>query len=349
MNSAQNALFDLRTLERPILQAPMAGGPSTPELTAAVSAGGGLGFLAAGYKSAAQLEGEILRTRKLTSAPFGVNLFVPQESFADPAQLAAYATELALDARRYGVEVGAPVYDADDWDKKLDVVQRLEPAVVSFTFDVPDASVVARMHKAGISVLMTVTTAAEAVAAEEAGADAACVQGPEAGGHRGTFAARAPLNQTPLEPLLEEVLNTVELPVIASGGIVTGTDTARVLAKGAVAIQAGTAFLRAAEAGTRPAHRAALSSPEFITTQVTRAFSGRYARGLYNRFMKDHDESAPAGYPEVHHMTTPIRSAAAKAGDPHGVNLWAGTGYARTFEGTATEILRSLTPSPQDE
>jgi nitronate monooxygenase len=326
----------------------MAGGPSTPELTAAVSAGGGLGFLAAGYKSATQMEGEILRTRELTSAPFGVNLFVPQESFADPAQLTAYAAELTLDARRYGVEVGTPAFDTDDWDNKLDVVQRLVPAVVSFTFDVPEASVVGRMHESGISVLITVTTAAEAVAAAEAGADGVCVQGPEAGGHRGTFAGTAAIDETPLDSLVHQVLKAVDLPVIAAGGIVTGTDTARVLANGAVAIQAGTAFLRAAEAGTRPAHRAALSSPEFTTTRVTRAFSGRYARGLYNAFMKDHDPSAPAGYPEVHHMTTPIRTAAAKAGDPHGVNLWAGTGYARTFEGTAMEILRSLTPSHQD-
>lgn len=323
----------------------MAGGPSTPELAAAVSTGGGLGFLAAGYKSAAQLEAEILRTRELTSAAFGVNLFVPQESFADPAQLTAYAAELTLDARRYGVDVGSPTFDADDWDNKLDVVQRLAPAVVSFTFDVPEATVVRRMHESGISVLMTVTTVAEAVAAAEAGADALCVQGPEAGGHRGTFAATAPANETPLDPLLQQVLKAVELPVIAAGGIVTGADTARVLANGAVAAQAGTAFLRATEAGTRPAHWAALSSPEFATTQVTRAFSGRYARGLYNTFMKDHDPTAPAGYPEVHHMTTPIRAAAAKAGDPHGVNLWAGTGHARTIEGSAVEILRSLTPN----
>lgn len=142
---------------------------------------------------------------------------------------------------------------------------------------------------------------------------------------------------------MSAILKAVELPVIAAGGIVTGTDTACVLAKGAVAVQAGTAFHRAVEAGTRPGHRAALSSPEFTTTQVTRAFTGRYARGLSNAFMKDHDP-APAGYPEVHHMTAPIRAAAAKAGDPHRVNLWAGTGHARTIEGTAMGILRILTP-----
>jgi nitronate monooxygenase len=322
----------------------MAGGPSTPELAAAVSTGGGLGFLAAGYKSAVQMESEIARTRDLTSAPFGVNLFVPQSSFADPALLSDYAAELAGDARRYGVDVGNPKFDADDWDNKLDVVQRLAPAVVSFAFDAPESSVVKRMHGSGIAVLITVTTVAEAVSAAEAGADALIVQGPEAGGHRGTFLATGPIDETPLDLLLQQVLKAVELPVIAAGGIVTAADTARVLAKGAVAVQAGTAFLRAVEAGTRPVHRAALSSPEFTTTQVTRAFTGRYARGLSNAFMKDHDPSAPAGYPEVHHMTAPIRAAAAKAGDPHRVNLWAGTGYARTVEGTAMEILRTLTP-----
>jgi nitronate monooxygenase len=322
----------------------MAGGPSTPELAASVSAGGGLGFLAAGYKSAAQVESEISRTRNLTSAPFGVNLFVPQVSFADPARMSDYAVELAGDARRYGVDVGSPTFDADDWDNKLDVVQRLAPAVVSFAFGAPEASVIKRMHAAGISVLISVTTAAEAVEAAQAGCDALIVQGPEAGGHRGTFLATAPIDETPLPALLEQVLKAVELPVIAAGGIVTAADTARVLAKGAVAVQAGTAFLRAVEAGTRAIHRAALSSPEFTTTQVSRAFTGRYARGLYNAFMKDHDPSAPAGYPEVHHMTAPIRAAAAKAGDPHRVHLWAGTGYARTLEGSAMEILRTLTP-----
>lgn len=337
-------LTDFRSLERPILQAPMAGGPSTPELAAAVSAGGGLGFLAAGYKSAAQVESEISRTRNLTSAPFGVNLFVPQASFANPAELDDYAAELAADARRYGVDVGIPKHDADDWDNKLEVVQRLAPAVVSFAFDAPKATVVGRMQESGISVIITVTTVAEAVAAAETGADALCVQGPEAGGHRGTFQATAPVNETPLVPLLQQVLNAVGLPVIAAGGLVTAADAEQALATGAVAVQAGTAFLRAVEAGTRPVHRAALSSPEFTTTQVTRAFTGRYARGLSNAFMKDHDASAPAGYPEVHHMTTPIRAAAAQAGDAHGVNLWAGTGYARTIEGSAMDILRSLTP-----
>jgi nitronate monooxygenase len=346
MTSSTNfgPLIDYRTLERPVLQAPMAGGPSTPELAAAVSDGGGLGFLAAGYKTAVQVESEISRTCELTSAPFGVNLFVPQPSFAGPEELRDYAAELDMDARRYGVNVGHPKFDDDDWDNKLEVVQRLAPAVVSFTFDVPEASVVKRMHESGISVVMTVTTVAEAITAAAAGADALCVQGPEAGGHRGTFRATAPIDETPLGALLEQVLKAVRLPVIAAGGVATSIDVARVLEIGAVAVQAGTAFLRAAEAGTRPVHRAALSSPEFRTTQVTRAFSGRYARGLYNAFMKDHDESAPAGYPEVHHMTTPIRAAAAKAGDPHGVNLWAGTGYDRTIEGTAMQILEILTP-----
>ncbi|MEE2522080.1 nitronate monooxygenase [Pseudarthrobacter sp. J75] len=335
----------LDQLQRPVIQAPMAGGPSTPELAAAVSLAGGLGFLAAGYKTAAQVEAEMLRTRALTDAAFGVNLFVPQPSFADAGQLARYAAELAVDAARYGVEPGGPRFDQDDWDAKLDVVVKLRPAVVSFTFDIPEPSAVSRMYDAGIPVIMTVTSVGEALAAVDAGADALCVQGPEAGGHRGMFEPTAAPDGTPLESLLPQVLGAVQVPVIAAGGIVSRGDATRVLGMGAVAVQCGTAFLLAAEAGTRPAHRAALASPDFTHTGVTRAFSGRYARGLYNRFMADHDDSAPAGYPEVHHMTTPIRAAAAAAGDPHGVNLWAGTGHRRTLEGTAAEILDSLSPA----
>lgn len=339
-----SSLFDLRSLRYPVIQAPMAGGPSTPELAAAVSRGGGFGFLAAGYKTAAQMEADILRTRELSGAPFGINLFVPQTSTADPAELAGYAAELAADAGRYGVQVGEPRFDSDDWEAKLEVLEKLHPAVASFTFDVPDPAVISRMQAAGISVLITVTSAAEAIAAVAAGADALCVQGAEAGGHRGMFQATAPVDRTSLEALLPRVIEAAGIPVVAAGGIVTAADTARILALGAVAVQAGTAFLRAAEAGTKPVHRAALSSPDYTRTEVTRAFSGRYARGLYNGFMKDHNPTAPAGYPEIHHMTTPIRAAAAAAGDSQRVNLWAGTGFVRTLEGTAVEILQSLAP-----
>lgn len=342
-STSKESRFDLTALPLPVIQAPMAGGPSTPELAAAVSSAGGLGFLAAGYKSASSIRAEIYMTRELTDAPFGVNVFVPQPSTIRPDVLQQSALSLAPDAVRLNVSLGDPRHDDDDWEGKLDVLYELAPAVVSFTFDVPEASVVTMLQERGVSVIVTVTSRAEAKLAIAAGADALCVQGPEAGGHRGTFDAAGPAQTMPLQRLLED-LSDLEIPLIAAGGIATAADTRAALSRGAVAVQAGTAFLRADEAGTGAVYRAALSSGEFTTTAVTKAFSGRYARGLYNDFMRQHDLEAPFGYPEIHHLTRPLRAAAAAAGDPHGINLWAGTGVNRSVPGSALSILALLKP-----
>ena len=336
--------FSLKSLELPVIQAPMAGGPSTPELAVAVSASGGLGFLAAGYKTATAMRADIEAVREHTGAPFGVNLFVPQASVITPENLQHYADSLAPDAGHFGVTLGDPRHDDDDWDKKLEVLMDLAPAVVSFTFDFPGADVVEALKKRGVYVIATVTGREEALQALTRGADALCVQGPEAGGHRGTFNAAGPGPEVPLHGILEE-LSDLEVPLVAAGGITTADETRAALSVCAVAVQAGTAFLRAGEAGTKPAHRTALSSSDrFTTTAVTRAFSGRNARGLYNDFMRRHDGDAPYGYPEIHHLTTPLRAAAAAAGDPEGLNLWAGINYRYTTEGSAASILRSLAP-----
>lgn len=334
--------FDITALPLPVIQAPMAGGPSTPQLAAAVSSAGGLGFLAAGYKTASSMRTEINAVRELSNEPFGVNLFVPQPSAIRPDVLRHYALSLAPEASRLDVALGDPRHDDDDWQNKLDVLLELPPAVVSFTFDVPEAGVITALQERGVTVTVTVTSRAEAKLAVAAGADVLCVQGPEAGGHRGTFDATAPAGTTPLHLLLDE-LSDLKIPIIAAGGIVTGADTQAAMSRGAVAVQAGTAFLGADEAGTGAVQRAALSSGEFTTTAVTKAFSGRYARGLYNDFMRQHDHDAPFGYPEIHHLTRPLRAAAAAAGDPHRVNLWAGTGFSRVIAGSAGSILARLT------
>ena len=336
--------FDIRGLRRPVVVAPMAGGPSTPELAAAGSNAGGLGFLAAGYLSADGLAERVIAARKLTTEPLGVNLFVPQPSAGTSEQIGAYAAQLAGEAQRYGVELGTPRFDVDGWADKLEVVDDLRPEVVSFTFGLPGEAEIARLRGAGITTVGTVTTLVEARAAAARGVDALAVQGPSAGGHRGTFdPAAAPASQ-PLEELLAEVLAAVDVPVVAAGGLVSAGDVAGVLAAGAVAVQLGTAFLLADEAGSSPVHRAALQSPEFTETVVTRAFSGRYARGLRNRFIVEHDAQAPLGYPEIHYLTSPVRKASAAAGDPQATNVWAGTGWRQARTGTVAEIMTGLAP-----
>jgi nitronate monooxygenase len=289
------------------------------------------------------MRAEITATRALTDAPFGVNLFVPQPSVIRLETVRHYARALAPEAERLKVALGDPTHDDDDWESKLDVLLDLAPAVVSFTFDVPGPGVISALQDRGMAVSVTVTSLAEAKLAVAAGADSLAVQGPEAGGHRGTFNATGPVQSTPLLGLLDE-LSGIGIPLVAAGGIVTRADAQAAISRGAVAVQAGTAFLRADEAGTRAAHRSALASGRFTSTAVTKAFSGRYARGLHNDFMKRYDPVAPFGYPEIHHLTSPLRAAAAAANDPHRINLWAGTGFARSVSGPAASILAALRP-----
>jgi nitronate monooxygenase len=329
----------LDELQHPIVLAPLAGGASTPELTAAVSEAGGLGFLASGYLSPEALEERMARVRELTDAPFGVNLFVPGDPEADTPQLENYLSELAPEAARYGAGLGEARYDDDAHYEKLALVASERPAVVSFTFGCPEPERIEALKESRIEVWVTATSPREARAAAAAGADALALQGSEAGGHRASFVDS---DEEPLSTLvlLRLVSGRIHLPLIASGGLTDGPAVAAVLAAGAAAAQLGTAFLRADEAGTEPAYRDALGSN--TPTALTRAFSGRRARGIVNRFMAEHSEDAPAAYPHVHHATSPLRAAARKRGDAGGFNLWAGQAHELTPSGPAAEILRSI-------
>ncbi|GFG76404.1 nitronate monooxygenase [Mycobacterium botniense] len=327
----------------PVVGAPMAGGPGTPELAAAVSNAGGLGFVAGGYLSPERFAEDITAARAATTGPIGANLFVPQPSVADYLQLEHYAEALDEVAEHYDVEVGMPRFgDNDGWTRKLEVVADLRPEVVSFTFGAPSPDVLRWLGSLGIVLLITVTSAYEAGVAIAAGADGLVVQGPGAGGHRGTFAPDMRPGTESLGELLDRIAATHDVPLIAAGGLGTPEDVAGVLNRGAVAAQVGTALLLADEAGTNSVHRSALRNPQFSNTVVTRAFSGRYARGLENDFTRLLDDVAPLGYPEVNHMTAPIRAAAVARDDPHGTNLWAGTGYRSACPGPAADIVKKL-------
>ncbi|MDL4773758.1 nitronate monooxygenase [Actinomadura xylanilytica] len=326
----------------PVVQAPMAGGASTPELAAAVSEAGGLGFLAAGYRTAGRMRADIERTRELTSRPFGVNLFMPSSDAVDDAAVAAYRARLGAEGGRLGVEPGTPQARDDGWDAKAADLLADPPAFVSVTFGCPGAGLVRAFRRAGAVVIVTVTTADEAREAAGAGADALCVQGMEAGAHRGSFTNTGE-GALPLRALLAAVREVVGgLPLIAAGGLGTAAQVADVLALGAVAAQCGTAFLRCPESGASAVHKAALADPRFTETAMTRAFSGRPARGLVNRFLVEHSPHAPAAYPDVHYVTSPLRKAAAAQGDPDAVNLWAGEAFRSAADAPAAEIVAAL-------
>jgi nitronate monooxygenase len=323
-------------LEAPVVGAPMAGGLTTPTLVAAVSEAGGLGFLAAGYQAADAVAAEIAEVRALTTRPFGVNLFFPTRDDADEAAIGAYAESLRGEEERYGVRVGDPAWSDDDWDAKLEVVARERPAVVSFTFGCPERELVASLCERGVAVWATVTSPAEAGIALAAGVDALVLQGAEAGGHQGSFRQH---NDDPISvlTLLQLVAATTERPLIAAGGIATAAGIAAVLRAGAAAAQIGSALMLAPEAGTSEPHRQALRGT--APTRLTRAFTGRRARGIVNRFMREHDALAPAAYPEVHVLTAPLRAQARVLGDPDGINLWAGQAYNLAVEAPAGELV----------
>lgn len=308
-------------LERGYFVAPMAGGPSTPELVAAVSEAGGAGFLAGGYLSGDRLGEDIEALRSLTEVPFGVNLFVPD----DPAiteEVRAYRQLLRQEFP--GLDIPQPEPNDDRFAEKLEVAIELRVPAISFTFGFPSGEVIARLKREGITVIGTVATAEDARAAAAGGAEALICQGPKAGGHRAMFDQRAEEPGGSLAELLAQV-RPVGLPMVAAGGV-SGRDEVLAAKKaGAAGVAAGTLFLCAEEAGTNEPYRKALLAGK-RPTELTRAYSGRLARGLVTEFMTRH-ASAPACYPAVNAMTKPIRGAATEAGDTNRMSLWAGEDY----------------------
>jgi len=330
----------LDELRHAIVLAPLAGGPSTPELAAAVSEAGGIGFVAAGYLSADALRDQIRAVRARTSFPFGVNVFVPGGQEVDAAAIGRYLERLRPEAERYGVELGEPRFDDDDWQGKLSTLHEEPVPVVSFTFGCPPPETIASLRRRATEIWVTVTDVAEARAARDAGVDVLVLQGFEAGGHRASWENRDSGEELSLLALLRLVASEIDLPLVAAGGIADGAAVAAVLAAGAAAAQVGSAFLRAPEAGTDPTHAAALATE--TPTAITRAFSGRRARGLVNRFLADHSASAPAAYPHIHHATAPLRAEARSRGDADGFNLWAGQTHRLADAKPAAEIVRAL-------
>lgn len=336
-------MFTLSELEVPVIAAPMAGGPSTPALVATVAGAGGTGFLAAGYKTPETLEKQFAEVRAQRVTNFGVNLFVPGEPQDKPDAVTAYRAELEGEAERYGATTPeTDPADRDRFEEKVDLLERDPVAMVSFTFGPPPEQVVARLRGVGTLVVASVTSLEEGRIAEQRGVDALAVQGSEAGGHRATYDVEAPDDGVSTLELLGRVSAHSALPLIAAGGCHDGAGVVRALRAGATAVQLGTAFLRCPESGAAQPHKDALADPRFPETTVTRAFSGRNARGLRNRFIAEHDATAPAAYPEVNQLTKPLRAAATAQADQDGLALWAGIGYRAATAEPAARIVTGL-------
>jgi nitronate monooxygenase len=329
----------------PIVLAPLGGGPGTPELAAAVSAAGGLGFVGSAYMTPQQIRDAARRVRELTDAPFGLNLFAgewPRPSCDDPSKPVAL---LAPFHQRLGLPPPAvPEVPPNPFPAQLEAVLEARPAAFSFTFGIPSKDELAAVRARGIAIYGTATSAREAVLLAEAGVDGVIAQGSEAGGHRGTFAVSSEEGLIPTLRLVGEVRKAVSLPIIASGGIMDGRDLRKAVDAGATAAQIGTAFLGCPEAGVSPAYRAALVAAKADRTALTRVFSGRLARGLRNEIIDagERNPDAVLPYPLQNQFTRPMRQAGAQKGDAQVLSLWAGQGVGRLRPMPAGQLVATL-------
>jgi nitronate monooxygenase len=326
----------------PIVAAPMSGGPTTPAMVCAATRAGGLGMLAAGYKTTEAVAAEIKQVRA-EGVPFGVNVFAPNPLPVDPDSYRTYAAVIQREADQFGLALPPhPIEDDDQFDAKITLLLDDPVPIVSFTFGIPPSNVIAALQKADTLVMQTVTTADQATEASAAGVDLLAVQASTAGGHSATLTPREPVAATPIADLVRSVTEAVDIPVVAAGGIATPEDVVEVIQAGAAAAMVGTVLLRASESGASATHQAALIDPLRTETVLTRAFTGRPARGLRNNFIDAHEAQAPLGYPAIHYLTSPLRKAAAAAGKPDFVHLWAGTGYRHASAEPTADILQRL-------
>lgn len=327
----------------PIIQAPM-GGVSTPELIAAISQQGGLGSLAAGYMRPQEIIESIQKIQNLGTQFFSVNLFVPQKFTMNAERIEKSKALFTPYYQKFGIDVETiPIRGPEDFALQVEAVMQMQVPIVSFTFGIPEASVIKDFKAQGALLIGTATSVMEAKVLEDQGMDIIVVQGAEAGGHRGTFinSNEAPIN---LVNLLNECCKAVKIPLIAAGGIMHGQDIAQAIKLGASAVQMGTAFLVCSESSAAPCYKKRILNSRAGETQLTKVFSGKSARGIVNKVMRDlasHESELP-DYPIQHYLTQPLRSQAAKHDDIEYMSLWAGQNAHKAREQSVEELLQNL-------
>lgn len=343
----QTVLMQRLHLRHPIIQAPMAGGATTVELVAAVCEAGALGFIGAAYLTPAQIAEVSGALRARTSRPFGINIFAPLPAPDEPRDPGPALERMAPLHAELGLPPPTvPTLAGDPFSGLLAAALESGASVFSFTFGILPASAIEAIKARGMFLIGTATTVEEARQLEAAGVDAVVAQGSEAGAHRGTFAVDFGAAMVGTMALVPQVADAVRIPVIASGGIMDGRGIAAALALGASATQMGTAFLTCDEAGVPEAHKEAILKAREHETRLTRAFSGRPARGIVNRFMTEVDRGDAAeailSYPLQNALTRPVRNAAAKQGRAEYLSLWAGQGVRLARRQSAADLIARL-------
>jgi nitronate monooxygenase len=335
-------------IAHPVLQGPFGGGHSTPALAAAVSNAGGLGAFGAVGLEPDEIEQVVADIRDRTRGAFAVNLWVPIAG-QDDAEVPAPAVERAAARLRpllaeYGMAPPSRRARGPSFHEQIEALLRASPPVFSFVMGVPERAIVDEVRRRAATSIGTATTVDEAVALEEAGIDIVVASGSDAGGHRGSFLQSVERSLVGTMSLVPQIADAVNVPVVAAGGIVDGRGIAAALALGAEGVQIGTAFLATTESGTPAPHKALLGTPRARTTRITRAFTGRHARGIENALMlalEEHpDDVLP--YPAQAAVTLPLRQAAARAGRAEHLALWAGQAAALARPLGAADLLGVL-------
>lgn len=338
-------MIEIPGVEQPIFLAPLGGGPSTAALAAAVANAGGLGAIAAAYLTPTEIADIIRQCRALTGRPLNVNLFAGGYHATTSQATSPMLAAIAEVHREFGLPTPMlPKIPSDPFADQFEAILSAKVKVFSFTFGIPSSDIIERAKQAGMLVFGTATTVAEGRLLEAAGADAVVAQGSEAGGQRGTFDGTFDAGLVPLMELISGLVESLSIPVIASGGLMDGRDIARVLKAGASAAQLGTAFLCCPESGASAAYKQALLAAREGHTAITYAFTGRAARGLENRFTRSMASHLAdiLPFPIQNLITRDLRSASAKRGDPEFLSLWAGTGVARLRAVPAAELMQRL-------
>lgn len=324
----------------PIIQAPMAG-VTTPKFVAACAEEGILGSIGAGYLDGEQTKSFIQEVKKLTKKPFAVNLFVQEEPRIDVDVLQKARMALQPFYDELGLSPVQSVTSKEVFVEQVQAVLDENVAICSFTFGIPSAEVIQRLKDNNVYVIGTATTLEEAKRVEQAGMQAVVLQGGEAGGHRGSFTE--PMQLIDLHDLLEQVVGQIGIPIIAAGGVVTKEDVSKALARGAQAVQIGTALLVADECEISPLYKKALLESKAQQTTITRAFSGKPARGLANAFTERMKDAVVAPYPLQNDLTTTIRKESAKQGKAEYLSMWMGEkSYLVKQPGTVNSIIAKL-------
>lgn len=331
-------------IKLPVIKAPMAGGPSSPDLVAAVSNSGGLGSIGGGYLAPDILEKQICEVKSQTNKPFGVNLFItdPDKEITKPGKnisdmLKNYAAEL-------GVEITGEVAPFPDFEKQFEVVINNKVKVFSFTFGIPENKYIEELKRNNVLVIGTATSVGEALELQNAGCDAVVAQGYEAGGHRGSFDVKDGLPLIGTIALVPQIADRLSTPVIASGGIMDGRGIYAALSLGASAVQMGTAFLTCEEANVNQSWIDLLLNSQDVSTVLTNAYTGKYARGIKTKFtseMQQYEKEVPE-YPSQHQHTRELRAEAKKLNNSEFMSFWAGQGSAMTRKTSAKGLIEEL-------